>query len=174
MRIDSVATFILLSPAWLRRPLFPRMPAGKGDVTYPPLPLHRPDCSFALKTFDLTGHLPVWLPLKTKHFLALFGRKAYLPNVERRRHSFASALSLQTLQLVHRAIELLVQVSFVAQELIEIKALIGFVPAKWLLLKVFRPEVKIPIDRTLQIAARTCKVARSEFVRCRLSHMRSF
>jgi hypothetical protein len=61
----------------------------------------------------------VSLPLKTKHFLASFGRKRISLSqidVERRRHCFALSLSLQTLKLVYRATELPVQVSFVAQE----------------------------------------------------------
>jgi hypothetical protein len=40
-------------------------------------------------------------------------------------------------------------------------------------LKVFRPEVKIPIDCALQVATCSCEVAGSEFVRCRLSYMRN-
>jgi hypothetical protein len=53
--------------------------------------------------------------------LALFGKNLSSPpqiDVERRRHCFAPALSLPTLQLVHRAIELPVQVTVVAQEFV--------------------------------------------------------
>ena len=59
--------------------------------------------------------------LKTEPFLALFRKKlsrSSQVNVERRWDCFAPALSLQTLQLVHGAIELPVQVSFVAEKFV--------------------------------------------------------
>ena len=54
-------------------------------------------------------------------FLALFRKKlsrSSQVNVERRWDCFAPALSLQTLQVVHSAIELPVQVSFVAEKFV--------------------------------------------------------
>jgi hypothetical protein len=59
--------------------------------------------------------------LKSKYFLALFRKNLCPPtqvNVDRRRNIFASALPLQTLQLVHSAIKLPVQVRLVANELV--------------------------------------------------------
>jgi hypothetical protein len=59
--------------------------------------------------------------LKTKHFLALFRKIAIafvLIDVERREHVFSSALPLYALQLIHSAIKLPVEVSFVAEEFV--------------------------------------------------------
>jgi hypothetical protein len=81
------------------------------------MPLGNVDVS----TQFLLQNLSVSLSLKTNHFLALFGKKLSPPSqidVERRRHRLSSALSLQTLQLIHRVMELPVQMSFVAQEFV--------------------------------------------------------
>ena len=60
--------------------------------------------------------------MKLNNFLALFRKKGLAPpaqiDVERRRHVFAFASPLQTFQLVHGAIKLTLQVSFVAEELV--------------------------------------------------------
>jgi hypothetical protein len=57
-----------------------------------------------------------------KGLLGFVSQKALAPptqiNVERRRHVFASALPLHSLQLVHGAIELSVYVSIVAEKLV--------------------------------------------------------
>ena len=59
--------------------------------------------------------------LKTRHFLASFGKKLSPPsriNVERRRYVFSSPPALWTLQLVHGAIKLPAQVSFVEEHFV--------------------------------------------------------
>jgi hypothetical protein len=57
--------------------------------------------------------------LKSNNYLALFRKKNLAPptqiDVKKRRHVFALAPTLQTLQLFHGAIELPVNVSFLAQ-----------------------------------------------------------
>jgi len=62
------------------------------------------------------------LLLIIKHLLALFGENCYLPlpklMLSGGGHGFAPALSLQTLELIHGAIKLPVQVSFVAEQFV--------------------------------------------------------
>ena len=81
------------------------------------MPLGNVDVS----TQFLLQNLSVSLSLKTNHCLALFGKKLSPPfqiDVEGRRHRLSSALPLQKLQLVYRAIELPVQMSFVAEQFV--------------------------------------------------------
>src|SRR5207253_2127469 len=64
------------------------------------------------------------LLLKIRYFLALFRKKPkrLVPParvyIKRRRHLFSLTLPLQTLQLVHRAVELPVQMRFVAEKFV--------------------------------------------------------
>ena len=56
--------------------------------------------------------------LRTRQFLALFRKKPNSSSPSLRRHLFPLTLPLQTLQLVHGAIQLPVQVSFIAEKLV--------------------------------------------------------
>ena len=70
--------------------------------------------------------------MKTKYFLALFGKNLSLSSQinEGKRHCFAPALSLETLKLVHRAIELPVRVSLVALKFVVGRAFVASVTSR--------------------------------------------